>query len=141
MVMSSTSAPSEPPRSDSRVRTAVADDLRAVVQVSGDLDAAGATALEALLEEHCSAGRRFVRVNLFGVHQLSTRLVTLLERTHYRMLARRGTAILTGAGPDVIWQLRELGLDSVLFVVETSADEESAIGTGATRSSWEVAPF
>jgi anti-anti-sigma regulatory factor len=108
-----------------RLRTTRADRNSAVVQVGGDLDSGGVAALERLLDEHYNAGRRFLRVNLSGVRTLSSPLVTLLERTHYRMLARRGTSIVTGAGPEVMCALCELGLDRILLVVETCADERA----------------
>lgn len=105
------------------IRTALADQSRAVIQVTRDLDAAGVTALERVIEEHCAAGRSFLRISLVGVHRLSAAFVALLERTHYRLLARRGTSIITGAGEDVMATLRELGLDEVLLVVEACAHE------------------
>lgn len=105
------------------IRTALADQSRAVIQVTHDLDNAGVTALERVIEEHCAAGRSFLRISLVGVHHLSAGFVTLLERTHYRLLARRGTSIITGAGEDVMTTLRELGLDEVLLVVEACAHE------------------
>lgn len=108
---------------DHGVRTALSDRTRATVRIAHDLDPAGVAALESLLEEHCAAGRRFLRISVAGVRRLSTPLIALLERTHYRMLARRGTSIVTGAGPEVMRELRELGLDEVLLVVEACADE------------------
>jgi anti-anti-sigma regulatory factor len=113
------------PETDHGVHTAFADRTRATVRVSGDLDSGGVAALERLLEEHYAAGRRFLRISVAGVRRLSTPLIALLERTHYRMLARRGTSIITGAGPEVMRELRELGLDEVLLVVETCADERA----------------
>jgi anti-anti-sigma regulatory factor len=95
------------------------------VRILRDLDSAGVAALERVLDEHYSAGRRFLRISVAGVRQLSTPLIALLERTHYRMLARRGTSIITGAGPEVMRELRGLGLDEVLLVVETCADERA----------------
>jgi anti-anti-sigma regulatory factor len=111
-----------PPRSLG-IRTALADRTRAVVQVSRDLDAEGVAALERLIDEHCTAGRCFLRISVIGVHHLSAAFIALLERTHYRLLASRGTSIITGAGPEVMAALRGLGLDEVLLVVERSADE------------------
>ena len=73
------------------VRTVLADRTRAVVQVTRELDSAGVAMLERLLDEHYAAGRRFLRISVVGVRGLSASLITLLERTHYRMLARRGT--------------------------------------------------
>jgi anti-anti-sigma regulatory factor len=110
---------------DHGVRTTLADRSRATVRILRDLDSAGVAALERLLDEHYSAGRRFLRISVAGVRQLSTPLIALLERTHYRMLARRGTSIITGAGPQVMRELRELELDEVLLVVETCADERA----------------
>lgn len=113
---------------DHGVRTALADRARAVVQIAHDLDAEGVIALERLLDEHYAAGRRFLRISVAGVRELSTSLVALLERTHYRMLARRGTSIITGAGPEIMRRLTDLGLDDVLLVVETCADERVRAG-------------
>lgn len=108
------------------VETLLADHASAVVRVRCDLDAAGVAALERLLDEHYAAGRRFLRISVVGVDELSTAFVTLLERTHYRMLARRGTSIVTGAGPGVMRTLGDLGLDRVLLVVQTCAADRSA---------------
>ena len=110
------------------VRTVLADRTRAVVQVTRELDSAGVAMLERLLDEHYAAGRRFLRISVVGVRGLSASLITLLERTHYRMLARRGTSIITGAGPEVMRSLAELGLDQVLLVVETCADDAARSG-------------
>ena len=108
---------------DHGVRTTLADRSRAIVQIAHELDAEGVAALERLLDEHYAAGRRFLRIGVAGVRELSSSLVALLERTHYRMLARRGTSIVTGAGPEIMRRLTDLGLDDVLLVVETRADE------------------
>jgi anti-anti-sigma regulatory factor len=110
---------------DSVVRTVLSDRTRATVRILRDLDSAGVAALERLLDEHYAAGRRFLRISVAGVRQLSSPLIALLERTHYRMLARRGTSIITGAGPEVMRELGALGLDEVLLVVETCADERT----------------
>lgn len=119
-------AAAAPPTHDHGIRTALADRTRAVIQVSRDLDADGVGVLERLIDEHCTAGRRFLRISVIGVHHLSGAFVTLLERTHYRLLASRGTSIITGARPEVMATLRNLKLHEVLLVIERSADE---IGT------------
>jgi len=108
---------------DHGVHTVLSDRTRATVRILHDLDPAGVAVLERLLDEHYAAGRRFLRISVAGVRRLSTPLIALLERSHYRMLARRGTSIITGAGPDVMRELGELGLDEVLLVIETCADE------------------
>lgn len=113
------------PETDHGIRTVFADRTRATVRVSGGLDSGGVAALERLLDEHYAAGRRFLRISVAGVRRLSTPLIALLERTHYRMLARRGTSIITGAGPEIMRELHRLGLDEVLLVVETCADERA----------------
>jgi anti-anti-sigma regulatory factor len=114
-----------PPTAPTGIHPVLADRSRAVVQVGHDLDGAGVGALERVIEEHCAAGRCFLRISLVGVHRLSAAFVALLERTHYRLLARRGTSIITGAGEEVMATLRELGLDEVLLVVEACAHENA----------------
>lgn len=108
---------------DRGVTTVLSDRTRALVRVDRDLDSGGVAALAELLDEHYAAGRRFLRINLAGVRTLDDRLVALLERTHYRMLASRGTSIVTGVRPEVMRTLSGLGLDQVLLVVQTCADE------------------
>lgn len=108
---------------DQDIRTVLADRTRAIVEIGRDLDSEGIHALEQVLDDHYFAGRRFLRIRLAGVRTLSGKLVALLERTHYRMLASRGTAIVVGAGPEVMRALSELGLDKVLLVAEANADE------------------
>jgi anti-anti-sigma regulatory factor len=121
------------PAQQAEPRTALADRNSAVVRVGGDLDSGGVAALERVLDQHYDAGRRFLRINLAGVQTLSSPFVTLLERTHYRMLARRGTSVITGAGPQLMRALRELGLDQVLLVVEACADEHIVIPAASFR--------
>lgn len=118
-------APSAP--SAHGIHTVLADDLRAVVQVTTEPDARGVAALEATLAEHCARGRRYLRISIAGLHRLDPALITLLERTHYRLLAARGTCIITGAGPAAMRTLRELGLDDVLLVVEAFASERGQV--------------
>lgn len=116
---------------DHGVHTVLCDRTRATVRIVQDLDSAGVTALERVLDEHYSAGRRFLRISVGGVRRLSAPLIALLERTHYRMLARRGTSIITGARPEVMRELGRLGLDEVLLVVETCADERVSLAASS----------
>ncbi len=133
--MTLASTPHESDAGRHGVSTVLADRTRASVSVRRDLDAAGIGCLERVLDAHYAAGRRFLRINLAGVSQLDSKLVALLERTHYRMLASRGTSIVTGARREIMRTLADLGLDRVLLLVETSADEEVVTLTPAGRRS------
>ena len=81
--------------------------------------------LAGVLDGHLSAGRRFVRVHLGGVHAVDPSVVTELHRTHGAFLARRGTLILTGVGTDLHTALVGDRFGADLFVLAPTADEES----------------
>lgn len=96
--------------------TGYADDVRATVQVSGELDLSTTGRLAALLEEHLAAGRRYLRVDLGGCTFLDTAVLTTLVQLHRRLLNVRGTLVLTGVGRRAAKLLAVTGMDAVLFV-------------------------
>jgi anti-anti-sigma factor len=98
------------------VETIRFDRQRALVQVSGDLDLTTTAPLWAVLRGHLAAGRRFVRLDLSGVTFLDASALNGIARAHQDLLARRGTLVITDAGPFVARVLRLAGLHDLLFL-------------------------
>ena len=96
------------------------DRSRALVRVVGDWDLANADALAALLDEHDRAGRRFVRLDVSAVTFLDCACLEVLVAAHRRLLAARGTLVLTGVPARLTRLLRLAGLDGVLLTTSVS---------------------
>jgi anti-anti-sigma factor len=109
------------------VATAGCDRLRATVKVTGELDLASGAPLWRVLHGHVEAGRRFVRLDLSGVTFPDATVLSGITRIHYDLLRRRGTLVITGARPLVARALRVTGLDKVLFVGGSRADDDLPI--------------
>jgi anti-anti-sigma regulatory factor len=105
------------------VRTVAADASRAAVRVTGDLTAGFAGLLAEVIDGHLRAGRRFVRLNVSGVHVIDGAVIAGLHRAHHAFLERRGTLILTGVGPVVHAALARTGLLDDLLVLPPTAHE------------------
>lgn len=96
--------------------TVYRDASRATVHVAGDLDLSSMERLTATLEAHIDAGRRYLRVDLGSCTFLDSTALARLVPIHRRLLASRGTLILTGVGQRPARLLAITHLDSVLFV-------------------------
>ena len=96
------------------------DRTRALVRAVGEWDLANADALAELLQEHEKAGRRFVRLDVSAVSFLDCTCLDVLVTTHRRLLAARGTLVLTGVTPRLTRLLRLARLDRVLLTTSLS---------------------
>jgi anti-anti-sigma regulatory factor len=81
------------------VTTTRCDGTRANLQVCGHADRAGAEILEAVLDGHLRAGRRYLRVDVGGTSALDEAALSVLCDVHRRLLAARGTLIITAVRP------------------------------------------
>jgi anti-anti-sigma regulatory factor len=72
------------------------DATRASLGATGALDSAAAGVLAGAVNEHIVAHRRYVRLDLSGVTSVDDAAVAVLAEIHSRLLAERGTLILTG---------------------------------------------
>jgi anti-sigma B factor antagonist len=106
------------------VETARCDRLRALVKITGELDLSTAAPLWAVLEGHVESGRRFLRLDMSGVTFLDAAALTGITDVHEKLLARRGTLVITGVRPIVARVLRMTHLDRVLFVSGPRADDD-----------------
>ncbi|HEY7009453.1 MAG TPA: STAS domain-containing protein [Jatrophihabitantaceae bacterium] len=105
------------------VQTTRSDELRANLKVSGLLDAGAAVVLASVIDGHIRAGRRFLRVNVGGVRSLGGSAIDVIARAHERLLARRGTMILTGVSAGMEAVLRTAAPASPLLLVSPTAAE------------------
>jgi anti-anti-sigma regulatory factor len=105
------------------VQTLRSDDVHANLTVSGHLDAGGAVVLAEVIEGHLRAGRRFLRLHLGGIESLSQQALAVIATAHDRLLARRGTMILTGVGPGLETTLRAATPASPLLLLSPTAAE------------------
>jgi anti-anti-sigma factor len=96
------------------------DRTRALVRAVGEWDLAGADALADVLEAHERAGRRFVRLDLSAVTFLDCACLEVLVTAHARLLASRGTLVLTGVTPRILRLLSLARLDEVLLTTSLS---------------------
>lgn len=96
------------------------DRARALVRATGEWDLANAEQLGDLIDRHIDAGRRFVRLDLSTVTFLDCACLDVLEVAHRRLLAARGTLVLTGLPARVARVLRITGLDDVLLTTTVS---------------------
>jgi anti-sigma B factor antagonist len=96
------------------------DRTRALVRAVGEWDLANAHALAELLEEHEKAGRRFVRLDVSAVSFFDCTCLEVLVAAHRRLLAARGTLVLTGVTPRLTRLLGLARLDRVLLTTSLS---------------------
>jgi anti-sigma B factor antagonist len=111
-----------PRRSPGRasLRTIRQNHTRVLVRALGEWDLANADILAEMLDAHRKAGRRFVRLDLSAVTFLDGTCLSVLVTAHRRLLAARGTLVLTGVTPRVMRLLSLAGLDAVLFTASLS---------------------
>lgn len=111
------------PGSGFEVRTVRCDASRADVRVSGRLDAGGALVLASVIDAHVRARRRFLRLHIGGVRELSDAALTVLTDAHRSLLGRRGTLILTGVTPALEDQLRAASAANPVLMIRPTAAE------------------
>jgi hypothetical protein len=70
------------------------------------------------------AGRRFLRLHVGGVRALSPSAVEMIAAVHERLLARRGTMIITGVCAPLEVELRAATPASPLFLIAPTAAEQ-----------------
>jgi anti-sigma B factor antagonist len=76
------------------------DELRATIELSGEIDVACAETLRAELERHARARRRVVRIDTYAVTFMDSVVLGVLVDAHRQWLAMRGTLVLIGVtGP------------------------------------------
>jgi len=117
--------PTERSSESAAIRTSRCTGQRATVSVHGELDVATAAQLWSVLQEHLSAGRRFLRVDLSAVTFVDTSAVTAIVEVHHEALYRRGTLILEGVTPAVARVLTLTGVADTLFVAGPRAVSEA----------------
>jgi anti-anti-sigma regulatory factor len=103
------------------VETTRSDELRANLKVSGLIDAGAAAVLAQVIDGHIRAGRRFLRVNVGGVRSFGGSAIDVIALAHERLLARRGTMILTGVSAGMEAVLRTATPASPLLLVSPTA--------------------
>jgi anti-anti-sigma regulatory factor len=107
------------------VRTTRSDELRANLQVRGLLDSGAAAVLAHVIDGHIRAGRRFLRLDVGDVRSVGESAVAVIAVAHERLLARRGTMILTGVSAGMEAVLRGATPASPLLLVSPTAAERS----------------
>ena len=107
------------------VRTSKSDASRANLQVSGHLDADSAALLQQVIDGHLRAGRRYLRLHVGGVRSIDGAALAVIATTHERLLASRGTLILTGVRDDIEPVLRAAAPASPLLLLAVTAAENS----------------
>jgi anti-sigma B factor antagonist len=121
-------SPTDPCRTGRRatLTTIRQDRSQALVRATGEWDLANADLLGELLAEHDQAGRRFVRLDVSSVTFLDCACLEVLVAAHRRLLAARGTLVLTGVPARLTRLLRAAGLDDVLLTTNVSDLEAAA---------------
>jgi anti-anti-sigma regulatory factor len=106
---------------DFDVRTTNTDTYRASLRVRGQLDRSSAPVLAETIAGHLRSRRRFLRLDVRDLTIADQAAAHVLVEAHRRLLAARGTLILTGVGAKLE---RALGsLAGELFTVPPSAYE------------------
>jgi anti-anti-sigma regulatory factor len=97
------------------------DATRASLGATGALNSATAGVVAVAVNEHIAAHRRYVRLDLSDVTSVDDEAVAVLAEIHSRLLAERGTLILTGVDPGLEMVLA--GADhAFLMIAPTAAD-------------------
>lgn len=109
------------------------DRAHVVIRAVGEWDLANAHILAEQLDEHEKAGRRFVRLDVSDVTFLDSTCLSVLLTTHQRLLAARGTFVLTGVTPRLTRLLQLTHLDRELLTTSV-ADLDTRPDYGAHRS-------
>jgi anti-sigma B factor antagonist len=109
-----------PTNSRGSLTTLRQDRTTALVRAVGEWDLANAHLLAEQLEEHETAGRRFVRLDVSAVSFLDCTCLEVLVAAHRRLLAARGTLVLTGVTPRLTRLIGLARLDEVLLTTDVS---------------------
>jgi len=112
-----TAAPTNKPFT---ITTTRRDNARAHLRLRGVVGPGGAEVLRAVLEGHIRAGRRYLRVDV-GTATLGQAAVEVLCHLHRRLLAKRGTMIITAVSPTMARILTAADA-TVLTLAVTAAD-------------------
>ena len=96
------------------------DPSRVLVRAVGEWDLANAHLLDQMLAEQQEAGRRYVRLDMSAVSFLDCTCLDVLVTAHRRLLAARGTLVLTGVTPRLMRLLGLARLDRVLLTTSLS---------------------
>lgn len=110
------------------IETTRCDQTRAGLAVRGDLDRSAASVLARIIDDHVRAGRRFVQLNLAAVGDVCPASIDVLTRAHERLLANRGTLILTGVAAPLEAMLRAAVPHRPLFVLAPTAADQQMSG-------------
>ena len=102
------------------------DRTRALIRAVGEWDLAGADDLAHAFDAHERTGRRFIRLDVSAVTFLDCACVEVLVAAHARLLAARGTLVLTGVTPGILRLLSLARLDGVLLTTSLSDLDVSA---------------
>lgn len=97
------------------------DESSADLALTGRLDAEAAAVLSIAVDGHLRAGRRYLRLNLAAVPAIDRPALDRLAVLHRRLLAARGTLILTGLGARLEHQLSS-AQPGLLLLARTAAD-------------------
>ncbi len=111
------------------VTTLVEDATRAHLRLGAGVPVADA--LGQALHDHLAAGRRFLRLDVSAADTLDRPTLRTLVDAHRRLLRRRGTLILTGAGDGVMRALADASCTQELFVLGRFADTAHPVGRPA----------
>jgi anti-anti-sigma factor len=98
------------------VRTTAADEWRAALSLSGELDIANAQEVQAELDAHLAAGRRVIRVDTTDVSFMDSTAIGVLISASTRCREQHGSLIVTGAPRALRRLLQIAGLDHLLLV-------------------------
>jgi anti-anti-sigma regulatory factor len=108
------------------VTTTRCDHVRAHIQVRGCADPAGAELLHVILDGHLRAGRRFLRVDMGGTTTVDEAALQVLSEVHHRLLAARGTLIITAVSRTLLPVLATV--DSSLLVLPANVADVAGVG-------------
>ena len=97
------------------------DATRVSLHATGELNLGAASVLSAVTDKHIAAHRRYVRLDLSGVSSVDGAAIEVLAEIHSRLLAERGTLILTGVNSWLEIALGEAG-GAFLMIAPTAAD-------------------
>lgn len=100
------------------ITTIVQDAARATLQLHGEMDLTNGDLLTAVLDNQLALGRRFVRLDLSRLEFLDSTGLQLIVHAHNKLLAARGTLVLTGLTPLIVRLLALTHLDQALFIAD-----------------------
>lgn len=120
-----------------QVTTVSSDATRATVQLQGEMDLANAGLLSAVLADHLTCGRRYLRLDVSQLTFLDCTGLRVLVEAHNQCLAARGSLILTGVGTRIALLLRITHFDEALLVANEPGEPRrvphlTTVPTGGT---------